>query len=268
MRKISDFTTTATPEGEFTDGNVAAGVAPTVLPAGYFNVLQREIIAILETNGIKLNPKDDTQVAKLINSIKKGADDSLKKAANLTDVADKGKARTALGLGALAVKDDLKSTEVLPVEIGDAKDLNTFTTPGTYYQHINARAEKGNNYPEAIAGALLVYRAAGIVQEYRVYNAARVYIRTVYNNAWTPWARQYNTLNIPTAAEVGALPVTGGNVAGFIRVEKNISIGRVGDGVFNGSIPAINIGDSDSGFTGPSDGRIDIYANNSMIAYI
>ncbi|ENU5419100.1 phage tail protein [Salmonella enterica] len=46
---------------------------------------------------------------------------------------------------------------------------------------------------------------------------------------------------------------------------KRVSIGRTGDGYFNGSVPCINIGDSDSGFIGSTDGVIDIYCNNVRI---
>lgn len=49
---------------------------------------------------------------------------------------------------------------------------------------------------------------------------------------------------------------------------KRVSIGRLGDGVFDGSTPCINIGDSDSGFVGSADGVIDIYCNNAKVGYI
>lgn len=49
---------------------------------------------------------------------------------------------------------------------------------------------------------------------------------------------------------------------------KRVSIGRLGDGAFDGSTPSINIGDSDSGFIGSADGVIDIYCNNAKVGYI
>ncbi|OHF67774.1 phage tail-collar fiber domain-containing protein [Salmonella enterica] len=49
---------------------------------------------------------------------------------------------------------------------------------------------------------------------------------------------------------------------------KRVSIGNIGTGVFDGSTPCINIGDSDSGFIGSADGVIDIYANNLKVGYI
>ncbi|HEA0356885.1 TPA: hypothetical protein RU587_005079, partial [Salmonella enterica] len=49
---------------------------------------------------------------------------------------------------------------------------------------------------------------------------------------------------------------------------KRVSIGRLGDGAFDGSTPCINIGDSDSGFIGSADGVLDIYCNNAKVGYI
>lgn len=49
---------------------------------------------------------------------------------------------------------------------------------------------------------------------------------------------------------------------------KRVSIGNIGTDMFNGRLPCINIGDSDSGFIGSADGVIDIYANNLKVGYI
>ncbi len=49
---------------------------------------------------------------------------------------------------------------------------------------------------------------------------------------------------------------------------KRVSIGNIGAGVFDGSTPCINIGDSDSGFIGSADGVLDIYCNSAKVGYI
>ncbi|EBH1270312.1 hypothetical protein FKC36_11305 [Salmonella enterica] len=49
---------------------------------------------------------------------------------------------------------------------------------------------------------------------------------------------------------------------------KRVSIGNIGTGAFDGSVPCINIGDSDSGFIGSADGVLDIYCNNAKVGYI
>ncbi|EOY5725567.1 phage tail protein [Enterobacter cloacae] len=112
------------------------------------------------------------------------------------------------------------------VGIGNAEDLNAYTTPGLYYQPANAQAQTGKNYPEAMAGSLEVYKHAGITQVYRVYNNSRSYIRTLYSGTWSVWVKQYDAANKPTAGELGALPVTGGTVTGNAAVNGTLSVGN------------------------------------------
>ncbi|HGF2918770.1 phage tail-collar fiber domain-containing protein [Escherichia coli] len=95
------------------------------------------------------------------------------------------------------------------VGLGANQNLNSYTTPGIYYQPANANTSAALNYPENNAGALIVYRDAGIQQEYRVYNSSRRWTRAQYaDGAWTPWAREYNTQNKPTYSDVGAVPTS------------------------------------------------------------
>ncbi|WP_233446090.1 phage tail-collar fiber domain-containing protein [Lelliottia nimipressuralis] len=90
------------------------------------------------------------------------------------------------------------------VGIGNALDLNSYTTPGLYFQPANNQASTGKNYPEAVAGSLEVYRHAGITQIYRVYSNSRAYIRTLYAGTWSAWTKQYDAANKPTPADIGA----------------------------------------------------------------
>ncbi|HAV2230685.1 tail fiber protein [Enterobacter cloacae] len=104
------------------------------------------------------------------------------------------------------------------VGIGNAADLNTYTTPGLYYQPANAQAATGKNYPEANAGSLEVYKHAGFTQIYRIYNSSRSYIRTIYSGVWSAWTRQYDEANKPTAVDVSAIPLAGSTaVNGVVR---------------------------------------------------
>lgn len=112
------------------------------------------------------------------------------------------------------------------VEIGDAADLNNYTTPGLYYQPANAQAAKGKNYPEPNAGSLEVYKHAGITQIYRVYNNSLHYIRTLYSGTWTNWSSVYDTTHKPTAQDVEALPITGGTVTGNLAVKGYVNAGN------------------------------------------
>ncbi|MDO2449787.1 pyocin knob domain-containing protein [Enterobacter vonholyi] len=97
------------------------------------------------------------------------------------------------------------------VQIGNAADLNSYTTPGLYYQPSNAQAQAGFNYPETVAGSLEVYKHAGVTQVYRIYADSRSYIRIYYNGAWTPWAKQYDSANKPTPSDIGAVSANGGD---------------------------------------------------------
>ncbi|MDF2415864.1 pyocin knob domain-containing protein, partial [Aeromonas sp. 1HA1] len=84
------------------------------------------------------------------------------------------------------------------------EDLNTLITPSVFRQDSDANAAASLNYPEPKAGSLTVTAGAGVQQRYHVYNTSRIYTRAQYNTgAFTPWARDYNTQNKPTAAEVG-----------------------------------------------------------------
>jgi len=104
------------------------------------------------------------------------------------------------------------------IAIGSGADLKTYTIPGLYFQSMNAQAAAGSNYPEPIAGSLEVIKHAGITQVYRTYSSSRCYIRSLYGGSWSGWAKVYDTSNKPTAAEVGALPASGGRLTGNIEL--------------------------------------------------
>lgn len=108
------------------------------------------------------------------------------------------------------------------------EDLNTITNPGAYRQDNDGNATLVLNYPEAKSGSLIVTAGAGVQHRYHVYNTSRVYTRAQYNTgAFTPWARDYNTLNKPTLDELGAYPKTGGPLDGGVDAKDPI-YARVG----------------------------------------
>ncbi|WP_434664390.1 phage tail-collar fiber domain-containing protein [Aeromonas sp. NJAU223] len=90
-----------------------------------------------------------------------------------------------------------------PINLG-TEDLDTLKEPKVYAQHANANTSAARHYPENCAGALIVSSGAGPQQTYHVYNSSRVWRRAQYSTgAWTPWTRDYNTGNKPSAADVG-----------------------------------------------------------------
>ena len=66
MRKVGSTTDTADANGEYTNGNVANGISPTIINAEMLNTFQRELIGVVEGSGMELNPEDDNQVFKAI----------------------------------------------------------------------------------------------------------------------------------------------------------------------------------------------------------
>ncbi|HHT8234679.1 phage tail-collar fiber domain-containing protein [Enterobacter hormaechei] len=104
------------------------------------------------------------------------------------------------------------------VAIGNAADLNAYTTAGMYYQPANAQAQTGRNYPEANAGSLEVYKHAGITQIYRIYNSSRSYIRTLYSGTWSAWVKQYDAANKPSPADINAVNKGGDAMTGGLKI--------------------------------------------------
>ncbi|ECP6969214.1 hypothetical protein FUV09_07715 [Salmonella enterica] len=72
------------------------------------------------------------------------------------------------------------------------------------------------------------------------------------------WRRDFNTINKPTAGDVGALPITGGRINGALGIGTDNALGG----------NSIVFGDNDTGFKWHSDGVLGIYANNAVVGYI
>lgn len=62
MRKVGSTTDTADANGEYTNGNVAQGIPPTIINAEMLNTFQRELVNVVEGAGISLDPSNDSQV--------------------------------------------------------------------------------------------------------------------------------------------------------------------------------------------------------------
>jgi len=69
MLKIGDLTPTATADGHWTDGNVAGGVAPTRMMAGWFNAVQDELVNVLTAAGVATEPKNSAQLLAALNKL-------------------------------------------------------------------------------------------------------------------------------------------------------------------------------------------------------
>ncbi|VEE71688.1 hypothetical protein [Yersinia pseudotuberculosis] len=153
MQKIGDIPNTrADSNGEFTDGNVAAGVPPTILPAEWFNTIQRELMSILSAADIEADSEEFDQISRaILKLVSNGIDANkfLKTDNNLSEIAAAGPsavlaAITNLNLlttvnnanGALQVTrnlSDLNDTAAARTNLGlgGASSLNVGTTAGT-----------------------------------------------------------------------------------------------------------------------------------------
>ncbi|EIJ8716517.1 tail fiber protein [Salmonella enterica] len=76
-------------------------------------------------------------------------------------------------------------------------------------------------------------------------------------NGYSPgWRRDFNTVNKPAADEMGALSVNGGRINGALGIGTDNALGG----------NSIVLGDNDTGLKQNSDGVLDVYANNALVA--
>lgn len=68
MQKVGNTTDTADANGEYTNGNVANGIPPTIINAEMLNTFQRELVNTVEGSGLVLDPSNNHQ---LLDAIKK-----------------------------------------------------------------------------------------------------------------------------------------------------------------------------------------------------
>ncbi|MDN0122033.1 hypothetical protein QVN60_02230 [Yersinia aleksiciae] len=130
MQKIGDIPNSrADINGEFTDGNVAGGIPPTILPAEWFNTLQRELTSVLFAADIDADSTKFNQVAAAISKlISNGIDDSdfLQAANHLKEIKNAGTAAIAETLASLGLGDAAKRTIGSgPVNIPDIEIADT-----------------------------------------------------------------------------------------------------------------------------------------------
>ncbi|EDQ6549646.1 phage tail protein [Salmonella enterica subsp. enterica] len=92
---------------------------------------------------------------------------------------------------------------------------------------------------------------------YGIASAQFTYINN--GDGYSPgWRRDFNTINKPTAGDVGALPITGGQLNGPLSIGTDNALGG----------NSIVLGDNDTGFKQDGDGILGIYTNNARVGYI
>lgn len=177
------------------------------------------------------NPALFVQNIGLQDTVNKAAG-SLQKEQNLNDVTDKAKARKALQLGSAATLD--ATTAVNDCTLGRALKVGDFGLGAQTFgvipdsHPVSERAAYGVNFsrvfkstdaprmdtyfnllmmPETLNGTFAALAMSeGPTPCYRAYG--------VGSNKSIQWAAIYDELNKPTATDVGALPITGGDLKG------------------------------------------------------
>lgn len=118
MQKIGSITSTADTNGEWTNGNVAAGIPPTLMDAAWFNTIQRELANVVTGGGLVLDPANDAQVLAALKKI------FLQSGNNLSEINVAGTAAQAAALKNLGSSDGTLNGRLLNIQV--------FYNSGTY----------------------------------------------------------------------------------------------------------------------------------------
>lgn len=234
MQKIGDIPNTrADSNGEFTDGNVAGGVPPTILPAKWFNTIQRELISVLSAAGIT---PDSNKFDQVLTAVSKLITDGgfLKTVNNLSEI------KTA---GAAAVASTLTNLGLTGIGIGLPSQTSisnfdfqnfVFTSGGNYLavttNWLNAPA--GVSYPTALAISITV--------DYITVSGGQIGLTLVPNTAASVNFKVYKVLCVGAPgsrlftvreewSSANPIPITGGGTGATTAAGALVNLG-LGEG--------------------------------------
>lgn len=243
-----------TPDKLFHDGDPTQGVEGTIVTAEWLNNdqsavrdVQQELINVLAAAAIQPDPAKQNQLVTAIQQILGDgiSDGALLKENNLSDLVDKPKARTSLELKGAATKDvtntryDATSGRVLQVgdygwgvsngttmsltSIYDIKCSGVFNALG------KGAANPAEGMPDDSGNTRYAVFAANVyANQYWVtlISNNEFYVGNVDTSGKTAlWRRFYNTNYKPSAGDVGALPITGGEITGDLIVRNTLRVG-------------------------------------------
>ena len=93
-----------------------------------------------------------------------------------------------------ATQNALNNKINLPILIPRGANLNSYTTPGFYYNPNNSDVSTMTNVPDKLAFSLLVERHAGTKQTFTIYSTDKLgmktWVRNYFNGTWGKWAQQ------------------------------------------------------------------------------
>ncbi len=259
MQKISSITDTADTDGEFTDGNVAGGVSPTILPAAWFNTIQRELVNAVLAGGLSLDPTNDAQVIAALKSL------FLQKTNNLSEIAAAGADAVAQTLANLSLGRGLTGTigqsrnavmtcsSVSASQTFTADELIVETELGGIQYRINS-INLAVNLAATGAGGMDTGTApaSGFVALYVIYNPTTQTAALLAKNATSVKVNEvYSGINMPSGYTASALvAVWPTNASGQLiygqlinrkAIFQNTSAVTSTAVVTNGSVSLVNI---------------------------
>ncbi|WP_042819731.1 gp53-like domain-containing protein [Yersinia wautersii] len=153
MQKIGDIPNTrADSNGEFTDGNVAGGVPPTILPAEWFNTIQRELVTVVQDGGLTLDPNDDTQVLAALKKL------FLQSGNNLSEIKDAGPTAITQTLANLGLGEAAKLGVATNSQMAAGTNVSLLPSVAAVMSIFSKRTFTGNDYiriPDVPGGLII-----------------------------------------------------------------------------------------------------------------
>ncbi|WP_145494641.1 hypothetical protein [Yersinia massiliensis] len=251
MQKIGDIPNTrADSNGEFTDGNVAGGVPPTILLAEWFNTIQRELISVLTAADIEPDSDQFDQVATAVSKLITDGG-FLKTANNLEEIKNAGAVALATTLANLGLSDVAHLPQLTGV-VGTSRNAKMSVTAASATATFSAdelivqaalggRQYKLTSFSKVInlattgvggmdAGAVPM---AGYVALYAIYNPTTQVSALLAVNATSAVAQEvYSGANMPAGYTASALVAVWGTASSQFKIgilsRRHISISATG----------------------------------------
>ncbi|WP_321970048.1 hypothetical protein [Edwardsiella piscicida] len=209
MLRIGQVEPTATSSGQYTDGNVAGGIAATRLRAAAFNAIQEELANIVESAGITLSPDDSTQVLMALRKI------FLSRKNPFGDINSDGDDAIAIAIANLKLNKtvDLASNALSKkfVKILSSGDFSSCSISGIYQVSITDPASISDfpNFAGAPLynyGVMYVASDGGVISQTYISHIGQVAVRTKWSDQpqFKPWAVQYSAVCEPVTFKYGS----------------------------------------------------------------
>ncbi|MGE6114004.1 tail fiber domain-containing protein [Aeromonas salmonicida] len=131
------------------------------------------------------------------------------------------------GVDSTWLKDDNKLFKFRGTCVAQAS-VNACVLPGHY--QVDTKAV---DTPEASYGHMTVSSSgdnpsSGVwIQQTLYAHTSKVWTRRNVNGTWNPWARIHTSTDLPTADDIGALAVTGGELQGNLNIKGKLTINGV-----------------------------------------